>query len=142
MTACYRFAGACSQDPSRFTLRDLWLMYVGRQALIRQQVLWQDSVLFNEKLDIQEFLRCGSLAAASERGVTMSDELRAAVEAEQGRINREREAAAEAAKPKVTIVDEKPGPEKPCPGCNGAKRIQRGRSQLKCRTCNGRGKVK
>jgi hypothetical protein len=139
VTACYHFAGP--HDPTRFSLRDLWLMFCGRQAAIRRQVLWQASVLFNEKLDVQEFLRCGSLAAAAERGVTMSDELRAAVEEEQGRLAREREAAIEAAKPKVTIVDEVAGPEKLCPACNGAKRIQRGRSQLKCRRCNGRGKV-
>jgi len=138
VNACYRFAGACGVQPT-FTLRELWQMYVGRQVLIRHHVLWQASVLFNDKLDAAEFLRCGSLKAAAQAKLTMSDTLREAVEAEQGRLNRERQTAV------AIIVDDAgqrdPASEMTCHACNGAGRMYRGRSLLRCRLCNGRGKV-
>jgi len=53
----------------------------------RLQTLWQASVLFAEKLDVEEYLRSGAIQTATSARLTMSDSLREQVELQIGRMN-------------------------------------------------------
>ena len=64
-------------------------MVSARRQSIRQQCIWQ-GIATNamDKLDVLEFIRCGFLGKASPAKITMPDWLRAKVEEEVGRQNR------------------------------------------------------
>jgi hypothetical protein len=140
VTACYHFAGP--HDPTRFTLRDLWLLYVGRQKEIRQHVVWQSIVLFNDKIDVRDFLRCGSTSSV-DRGPLITDpELKRKVDEESAKmIEAKRAAEARHVAAAQVASGVTAGERRTCPQCGGAKIILRGRSRLACRACNGSGKV-
>jgi len=142
MTATLQFAGAVGVDPDRRSLRDLWQMFVGCQRLIRKQTIWQSVALFSEKLDVNEFLRCGSSAATDAGPLVTDPELKAKVDEEVARI-----VAARQAREAESVAIAQQATQRPavaaaaCPGCNGAKFIQRGRARMACPRCRGRGKV-
>lgn len=62
VTACWRFAGAVGVDPVGKTLSELWQMAYGRDVAVRQQAIWQATVLFAEKLDPVWFVQTGQVA--------------------------------------------------------------------------------
>jgi len=79
--------------------KELWWMYTGKMESIRQQVLWQTDFISRSltkdapRVDFDDFVRRGALGSPHYK-VTMSDELRAKVEVEQGRMNQEMQEAA------------------------------------------------
>lgn len=90
-TAGYWLAGIVGIPPHGMTVRELWSMACGRLYAIRLHVFWQTELIANAlggkgKFDVAAFIRCGAIGVAAET-LTMSPELRRAVEEEQRKMN-------------------------------------------------------
>lgn len=88
LTACYWFSGECGVSVSGLTLAELFTMSCGRRQLARMTTLWQSTVLLNDKLDAEAFVRTGFAGTTGK--LTMSPKLRRKVDKEIARMNKER----------------------------------------------------